>query len=352
MAEEQGQEKTQRASARKREKAREKGYVCSSREIPSVAVMACAALLLSFFGSSLFSAIIGQSTGVWREAWAFERWRLLGTSALAHVIGPLFGIFLILCVVAVFFNVVQTGWVLSLYAISPKLKNISPVAGMKRLFSLASLMNLVKAILKLTILGLVSYIVIADALGILGSLGMMDVRHGAELVFRLSMKLFGLGVLAFVFIAVADYGFQKYQYERKLMMTRQEVKEELREHEGDPHVRARVRRTQMEYARRRMLAEVPKADVVVTNPTEVAVALKYRLNTDVAPVVVAKGRGWLAKKIRDIAQRHGVPIVEKPELARALYRWVRVGRAIPVKLYQAVAEVLAYIYKLRETARS
>ncbi|HDH96519.1 MAG TPA: EscU/YscU/HrcU family type III secretion system export apparatus switch protein [Proteobacteria bacterium] len=295
--------------------------------------------------------MIRQSVGVWREVWAFERWRLLGTSALVEVIGPLLGIFLLLCAVAVFFNLVQIGWNPSLYPITPRLKNISPVSGVKRLFSLNGLANLIKGILKLAILGLVSYEVISHALDILGTLGMMDVRHAAGITFRLSMKLLGLSALAFVFIAAADYGFQKYQYERKLMMTRQEVKEEIREHEGDPLVKARIRRVQMEYARRRMLAEVPKAEVVVTNPTEIAVALKYRPKRDTAPVVVAKGKGWLAKRIREIAIRHGVPIVERPELARALYRWVRVGQAIPVKLYQAVAEVLAYIYKLRGMAR-
>lgn len=351
MAEEQGQERTERATERKRERARQKGMVCTSREIPSVAVLACSVLILSYLGSVLLTAIVKQAAAVWREAWIFERWKDVASSALSMVSSPLILVFIVLCAIGVFFNVVQVGWNFTPYVISPKFTNIDPATGAKRLFSARGLVELLKNIAKLALIGLITYTVIKNSLDILSMLGFMDVKQAAGVVFVLVRKLLAYGLIAFVFIAAADYGFQKYQYERQLKMTRQEIKEELREHEGDPHVKARLRKLQMEFARRRMMAEIPKAEVVITNPTHIAVALKYRPHRDVAPIVVAKGKGWLAQKIREIAQRYGVPIVERPELARELYRWVRIGQAIPIKLYQAVAEVLAYIYKLRRHVR-
>jgi len=351
MADEQGQERTERATERKRERARQKGTVCSSREIPSVAVMAGSILMLSYFGSVLLAAIIKQAAAVWREAWIFERWKDISVSALLQAASPLAFIFIILCVIGVFFNVVQIGWNFAPNVLAPKFTNIDPVAGAKRLFSLRGLAELLKSILKLAVIGLISYSVIKNSLDLLSTLGFMDIKHAAGIVFVLVRKLFTYGLIAFAFIAAADYGFQKYQYEKSLKMTRQEVKEEFREHEGDPHVKARLRKVQLEFARRRMMAEVPKAEVVITNPTHIAVALKYRPHKDAAPVVVAKGKGWLAQKIRELAQRYAVPIVERPELARELYRWVRIGQAVPIKLYQAVAEVLAYLYKLRRHVR-
>lgn len=350
MAEE-GQERTERATERKRERARQKGMVCASREIPSVAVLAISLLLLSFFGSALMGAILKQSAAVWRESWYVEGWQKVGMSAILQIASPLVVAFLILCAVAIFFNVVQFGWNFAPYALMPKMTNIDPVAGAKRLLSARGLMELVKSLVKLLIIGAITYWVIKSSLDVLGALGFMEVRQAASEVFVMIRKLLGYGILTFAFIAMADYGFQKFQYEKTLKMSRQEVKEEFKEHEGDPHVKARLRKLQLDFARRRMMAEVPKAEVVITNPTHISVALKYNPHKDVAPIVVAKGKGWLAAKIRELAQRYSVPIVERPELARDLYRWVKIGQAVPVKLYQAVAEVLAYIYKLRKQAR-
>lgn len=325
--------------------------VCVSREIPSVAVMAISVLMLSFFGSSLMGVLLKQSAAIWGESWYIEGWQKTGVSAISNIVYPLAVALLILCVVAIFFNAVQFGWNFAPYAIMPKLTNIDPVAGAKRLLSARGLMELVKSLLKLLVVGAITYWVIKGSLDVLSTLGFMDVRQAASTVFILTRKLLAYGILTFAFIAAFDYGFQKYQYEKSLKMTRQELKEEFREHEGDPHVKARLRKLQLEFARRRMMAEVPKAEVVITNPTHIAVALRYRPQKDVAPIVVAKGKGWLAKKIRELAQRHGVPIVERAELARELYKLVKVGQAVPVKLYQAVAEVLAYIYKLRRQVR-
>jgi FlhB-like protein len=161
-----------------------------------------------------------------------------------------------------------------------------------------------------------------------------------ELFLRVTIALFVLGLL--------DYGFQQYEFKRQMKMTRQEVLDEFKEIEGDPRVRARIRSIQREVAMRRMMKEVPKADVVITNPTHVAVALRYRERVDRAPRVVAKGQGFVALRIKELAQQHGVPILERPELARAIHRLVKLDQCIPETLYQAVAEILAYVYRLNE----
>jgi len=229
-------------------------------------------------------------------------------------------VFLGLVFISVLANYVQGGWIFSTQRLTPELSRINPWAGLKRMVSGEAWVELGKSLAKVTLIAVVAY-------------------------FSLRRQLPHL--LPLLVLGLLDYLYQRYRYEKSLRMTKQEVKDELRQTEGDARVKARIRSLMRQLATKRMLTEVPAADVVVTNPTRVAVALKYDSRTMVAPRVVAKGQGFIALKIIALAQEAGVPQVENPVLARSLYRLVEVGEVIPVSLYRAVAEVLAYIYSLK-----
>jgi len=256
---------------------------------------------------------------------------------------PLFGF---LALAAIMVNVIQVGLLFTGEPLVPKLDKINPVEGFKRIFSRRSLETLVRDIIKIVVVLWIAYVSIRGVLP--GIMGMTDYSVGqifayaGSTVFSIAMKI----LIGYVVIAVLDYAFQRWDYERSIMMTRQEIREELKQTEGDPIIRAHIRTLQREMARRRMMEEVPKAEVVITNPTDIAVALSYSAEMT-APVVVAKGRRLLAEKIRNIAEEHGIPIVENVLLAQALFKSVDIGQPIPPDLYTAVAEVLAYVYRLK-----
>ena len=255
-------------------------------------------------------------------------------------------VFISLAVAAIMVNVIQVGLLFTGEPLVPKFNKINPVEGLKRIFSRRSLETLLRDIIKIVVVLWIAYVSIRGVLPVI--MGMTDRSVGqlfafaGSTVFSIAMKI----LIGYVVIAVLDYAFQRWDYERSIMMTRQEVREELKQTEGDPLVRAHIRTLQREMARRRMMEEVPKAEVVITNPTEIAVALAYDAEMT-APVVVAKGRRLLAEKIRNIAEEHGVPIVENVLLAQALFKSVDIGQPIPPDLYSAVAEVLAFVYRLK-----
>lgn len=347
-------ERTEQPTSKRREEARRHGQVAVSPEIGPVAVLLAAVMIAPFGLPVLFA----------RSRWLLEEWlRAIGTVGpsdglpwpllqhsfveMGRVVGPFA---LMVAAVGTAAMVAQVGWSVNPEMLQPKLSRVSLASGAGRLFSLNGVQGLVKSVVKI-LLGLwVSYLVVRDALpGAVSTPGMpleaMLLLTGTE-IRRLALHLaLTLGVLA-----LADFLWARWRHEQSLKMSRQEVKEETKQGEGDPQVKARFRRAQRELAKRRMLSAVREADVVLTNPVHVAVALRYRPAESAAPRVVAKGAGELAARIKEKAREAGVPIVERRALARALYRAVEIGAEIPPALYRAVAEILAYIYSLRSAA--
>jgi flagellar biosynthetic protein FlhB len=261
-------------------------------------------------------------------------------------------VFVVMTVVAVGINVVQVGFELSPKALNPKFDKLDPVKGLKRLFSTRSLFMAVRDSVKLIIVGFVSYKVIQSEFD--GFFLFPDMTIGqlasslGKLTLSIALKI-GACILA---IAIIDYLYQRHEYEKSIRMSKQEIKEEMKDTEGSPQMKARIRQIQREMSRKRMMQAVPLADVVVTNPTQIAVALKYERGEQNAPYVVAKGERLIAQKIREIAHEHGVPIVEDKPLARALFKMCNIGDLVPETLYRAVAELLAYVYRLKEKVLS
>jgi len=244
-------------------------------------------------------------------------------------------------------NLLQTGFLFSTYPITPDLSRINPVSGFKRLFSMSAFVELIKSFFKLVLIGYITYKIIKAELPHIATLSVTNCHEVLVYTAKIALKLCLDAGLIMCILAIIDYWYQKYEYEENLKMTRQEVKEEYKEREGDPKIKARLRAMQRQLARRRMLQAVSSADVVITNPTLLAVALKYEYGEMPAPQVIAKGAGFLAEKIKQIAIAHNIVIVENKWLAQILYKMVNVGDFIPPLLYQAVAEVLAYVYQIK-----
>lgn len=257
-------------------------------------------------------------------------------------------VFLAAVLTGLLVNYLQVGFLFTTEPLTPKLERLNPVEGFKRLVSKRALFELVKSLLKVSLVGLVAFQFVRGRLETLLLALYQDPAGVFRMLSSLSLNLSLRIGAVFLGLALLDYLFQRHEHFRNLRMTRQEVKEEFKQLEGDPQLRARLRERQRKVAMQRMMQEVPRATVVITNPTELAVALRYRENEDQAPVVVAKGAGLIAGKIRELAVLHGIPLVENRAVARMLYEQVEIGREIPVELYQAVAEILALVYQLRK----
>ena len=260
------------------------------------------------------------------------------------VVGTILLAVLVFCIAA---NASQTGLVLSWEPLGFHLEKLSPEKGLSRLFSKNGVVELIKSVAMLTVLAIMSYKVVVEYLPLYPRLVLMDAKQLIYWTSLISFKVFLRAAIFLFILSLADYAFQKYRFLEGLKMTKQEVRDEHRDTEGDPLIRGRIRRIQRELARKRMMAEVPKADVVITNPTHYAIALSYKTEAMEAPKVVAKGVGFLALRIKELAQQHRIPIVENKPLAQTLYKTVDLGQYIPPHLYRAVAEILAYIYKAR-----
>ncbi|MFN3985950.1 MAG: flagellar biosynthesis protein FlhB [Rhodocyclaceae bacterium] len=350
MAEESDLEKTEQPSPRRLEQAREEGQVPQSRELSTFLV-----LIIGVTGLWLMGGWIGPRVlNTLRQGFAFDRNMAFDTQLMLEGFGllftqmlltfvPLFGLLMVAAVTA---PILLGGFVFSPKALGLKFDRMNPLKGLGRMFSVHGLAELVKSILKTLVVGTMGVLVMYREHEHVFSLMTLSLERAIPefldtLVFAALIIVLGLALIALI-----DVPFQLWQYQRKLRMTKDEVKRENKEQEGDPHVKARVRSLQREMARRRMMAEVPKADVVVTNPTHFSVALKYDSQRMGAPVVVAKGRGEIALRIRELAREHDVPLLEAPPLARALYTHCELEQAVPVGLYTAVAEVMAYVYQL------
>lgn len=356
MPEESFQERTEPASIRKRTQARERGHVARSLELNSTIILFFATLLFFALGGTMLQEMLAAM----RDGLANAGTMTLSREQLPALIMNItwrtgkivLPLLITLVVVGIAANVLQVGFLLSGKPLLPKWDKISPAAGFKRLFSVTSFVELVKGLVKLAAVSLVAYLTLrqqwphmhvlmeATAAQVLWSLG------------KLSMTILFRTTLVLLMLALLDYGFQRWRYEKSLRMTKEELREENRTTEGDPGIRARIRSVQREMARKRMMSKVPEADVVITNPVHLAVALKYDAATMRAPVVLAMGARLIAERIREIAREYDVPIVENPPLAQTLYKSATVGMEIPVEAYRAVAEVLGYIYRLRATSRA
>uniref|UniRef100_A0A832LVJ2 Flagellar biosynthetic protein FlhB n=1 Tax=Caldimicrobium thiodismutans TaxID=1653476 RepID=A0A832LVJ2_9BACT len=357
MPEEQAQERTEEATPRRREEARKRGQIVKSRELSSVAVLSTgffSLIILSVFFFQQYILITKISFSLFSadltELSYFMSFFKGITYSLLKFLLPYF---VLLTLSALIIYLLQTGGgVIASEAIGLKLERINPVEGFKRLFSLTSLFELVKSLLKLTIILGISYWIISQNLDRILKLLGQETSYLLLVTHQLFKDLLTKLLFVLAFLAILDWLYARWDLERKLRMTRQELKEELKQTEGDPWVKAKIRQKQREIARQRMLAEVPKADVVITNPEHYAIALKYEVGKMPAPQVVAKGVDYLAQKIKEIAQKHRVPIYEDPPLAQILYKKTKVGEYIPKELYEAVAKVLAYIYKFKKARNS
>ncbi len=352
MAEKPDQEKTEPASPKKRDDARKKGQVALSREIPSVLIL-MTSLGFFFFGgawmvnsmtlfmNSMFSNLNGL---LFSDILSARSLLVLSFQKALYILLPFM---LAVMIAGVFGYVMQIGLLFSTETITPKLSKLDPIAGIRRLVSGKTLAELPKSILKMLTVGVIAYVMVMKNLPRMPDLMQMSV---AEIMREFGWIAFQLGFfvcLALILLAAADYVFQRWQYEKELRMTKQELKDEQKQLLGDPQIKARIKSAQLDMARRRMMASIPEADVVITNPTRLAVALKFDADEMDAPMVVAKGAGEIARKIRELAREHGIPLVEEKPLARALYKTVEIDQFIPVELYRAVAEVLAYVYRLK-----
>ncbi|PWI35096.1 flagellar biosynthesis protein FlhB [Vibrio albus] len=352
MAESDGQERTEDATPRRLQQAREKGQVARSKELASVSVLVVGAVSLMMFGQTLADGLLtvmGRLFSLSRnEIFDFTKLLDIASGALVHLLLPL-GMILITLFVAALVGAAGLGGIsFSVEAAMPKFSKMNPLSGIKRMFGLQSWVELVKSILKVALVAGVAFYLINKTKQDLFQLSMdvfpQNIFHALDILLN-----FVLLISCSLLIVVAiDIPFQIWQHANQLKMTKQEVKDEYKETEGKPEVKGRIRMLQREAAQRRMMAEVPSADVVVTNPEHFSVALRYNSSTDRAPVVVAKGTDHIAMKIREVAREHNIYIVPAPPLARALYHSTELEQQIPDGLFTAVAQVLAYVFQLKQ----
>ncbi len=351
MAEE-FQERTEQATPKRREDAKKKGKVAKSYELSSSIVLLASLIVFYLGGNYAYEKIANFTRYVIVNSYVIEISRDKISSYAENVL-TFFGFNFLPFVIFLMFvgvgaSVMQTGYVFTLESLKFDFEKLNPANGIKKiLFSRRNLFELGKGFFKIGAIGLTAYIVlkglVEDVLILMDS----SVSDITGFIARSGLSLMLKTGLVYFLISIFDFAFQKWEYERELRMTRQEIKEEMKELEGDPLVKSRIRRRQREIVRMRMMQKVPKADVVITNPTHIAVALKYEPEKMNAPKVVAKGMNLIAEKIKEIAKANGVPIVEDKPLAQALYKMVEIDEEIPPQLYKAVAKVLAYVFNLK-----
>ncbi|MDD3114677.1 MAG: flagellar biosynthesis protein FlhB [Anaerovibrio sp.] len=342
-------EKTEDPTAKRKQDALKKGQVGRSQEISAAFVLLAGFFALKMIGGTVVKDIMDYSVYIFGNL-SFdineETVMQLFIGIVILIAKTAMPLMVFIMIIGLAMNIVQVGFHFSMEKLSFNPGRLNPITGFGRIFSKRSLVELVKSLLKILIIGSLVYVYLSDELLQMPKLIFTDIFSGAakvsEVVFNLAFKIIGL----FMVMAVLDFMYQKWQHNQDLKMSKQEVKEEFKQQEGDPQIKGKIRQKQRQMAMARMMQEVPKADVIITNPTHFAVALKYESGM-AAPVVLAKGQDAVAHRIKDIARESRVPIVENKPLARALYAAVDVGGSVPQELFQAVAEVLAYVYKLR-----
>ncbi|MBZ2173858.1 flagellar biosynthesis protein FlhB [Schnuerera sp. xch1] len=347
-------EKTEKPTPKKRKDARQEGQVLHSKEVSSAFVLLAALLGFLAFGEYIFNYFISFITEVYSNIESVDKLFLENDLMINFIkiittfLGLVAPVMLIAFLAALIINYLQVGFLFTTKPLKIKLNRISPIEGFKRLFSKRALVELIKSILKIILIGYIGYSFIIDNINQIISLSKFELnslsKNLSDLVLNFSIRI----VVVLIGIAFLDYLFQWRQHEKQLMMTKQEVKEEYKQTEGDPLIKSKIKEKQKKIAMSRMMQDVPKADVIITNPTHIAVAIKYDKDLYMAPYVLAKGVDLIAENIKKIGDKYSIPIIENKPVARALYEFADIGDLIPEELYEVVAEILAYVYSLKD----
>lgn len=352
-----GGEKTEPATEKKLQDARKEGQVAKSREIANGLGLLSLFLILRFYMGTMGTRFlemfyasynsIPETLTFWNGNMPQSEIRLLFNQLMVDILLIIAPVLLIGCVVAFLSDVVQVKWQVTGKPLKPKFSKLNPINGFKKIFSVNSLVELVKSIAKIVLIIYIVYSYLKDKTELLYSLYDMPLMQAISLAGEMVTDL-GMRIAAvYMVIALLDYIYQKFKFSQDMRMTKQEIKDEFKQSEGDPQVKGRIRQKMREASQRRMMQDLPRADVVITNPTHYAVAIQYDPDVAEAPVVLAKGADHLAARIKEAAKENHIEIVENKPLARMLYANVEVGQMVPPELYQAVAEVLAFVYKLQ-----
>ena len=349
MAEDSG-EKTEDPSNKRREDFRKKGQVVQSKEVQTAALFTTVLLFWIFYLPAFWAHFTTLLFSIWQSSGQYEvtpastmNLAFFLLQQLAYLMAPLF---LLVLIVAFFSSVFQFGWLLTAKPLTPDFSKMNPISGMARFVSKKSMLEVLKSVLKVLLIGFIGYSTVLNNFE--EALILVDVSVVSAISFlgRIALTIFAKICALLIFLAFLDFMFLKFEMEEKMKMTKQEVKEEHKSSEGDPHVKAQIRAIQQEMARKRMMADVPKADVIVTNPTHLSVAIKYDSENMDAPMMIAKGADFIAMRIREIARENDIPIIENPPVARLLHN-LEIGEHIPEDLFKAVAEILAHVYSLK-----
>lgn len=352
-----GGEKTEEPTQKKLEDARKEGQVAKSKEVTSAFEMLAAFIMLRFLVEYMGTVFVGNMFHLYSQIPEYvklyeghiqtQTFQMLFSSSLLTILQIIAPFLIVGFLVAFITNILQVKWKITSKPLQPKFNKLNPVNGFKRIFSANSLVELLKSFLKLTLIGYVVYDYLKKNMPPIYQLYDVSLNQGIAQVGTLVINLGIRIALFYMLIAAADFAYQKVKFKTDMKMTKQEVKDEYKNQEGDPQIKGKQRQRMMEASRRRMMQQLPEADVVITNPTHFAVAIKYEPEVYDAPYVVAKGADYLAQKIKDVAKENHIEIVENKPLARMLYANVDVGSVVPPELYQAVAEVLAFVYHLQ-----
>jgi flagellar biosynthetic protein FlhB len=352
MADDSFQDKTEQATPKKKDDARKKGQVGKSKEISSIAVLA-AGVIYMFFNARQLTSDLGENirqtfTSIPQMISGDVNYTSYMSQNIQNFLIMLLPLMLLLVVVALAANFIQTGFVISVEPLTPNLSKIDPIKGLGKVISKRSLVELLKSIFKILIVGWAAFSTLKDDFSLLMPLMFQENIQIMNVLGQISLKVVTRCCYVIFVLAILDYMFQKWDFEQNLKMTKQEIKDEYRQTEGDPLIKSRIRSIQREMARRRMMREVPKADVIITNPTHYAIALRYKPDEKMtSPKIIAKGADRIALKIKELAAKHGIPMVENRPLAQNLYK-LELGQEVPPNFYQAVAEILAYVYGLKK----
>lgn len=346
-------EKTEKATPRKKQKARKEGQVAISKEIATAITLICGFLTLKLLGEYIYKkcfeimtynfTLIQDTDYIIDDKYLFDFFIYITTKVLI-ICAP---IFLVVALIGLVTNILQVGWHPTVKPLMPKFNAFNPVNGFKRMFSAKQLVETLTSILKVAFISFVIYSEVSKEVNQIRNIIYMDLFQAVIYIMDLALSI-GMTVgYYFIIIAILDFAYQRYSHAKKLRMSKQDIKDEYKQTEGDPFIKGKIKQKMRESSLKRMMQDVPGADVIITNPTHYAIAIKYDREKEAAPIVVAKGVDHLAQKIKEIAKENSVEIVENKPLARALYASVDIGKEIPPELYQAVAEVLAFVYKLK-----
>ncbi|WP_373463295.1 flagellar biosynthesis protein FlhB [Herbivorax sp. ANBcel31] len=350
-------EKTEKATPKKRKKAREEGQVLQSKEMTSAIVLLCMFITLRISGSYMYEKILEVFKVFYTQSPKMEGLYTLdgilkvfsqAVVAYLKIIIPIFAVAFLTALITMY---AQVGFLFTTKTLKFKLSKLNPLSGLKRIFSIRSLTELVKAIFKISVIGLIGFLYLrGEVVNILKTMD-MDVISIAAYIGVIGTNVAIRMCIAILILGVFDYMYQWWEYEKKLKMSKHEVKEEHKQSEGNPEIKSKIKQKQKQMSMKRMMQDIPDADVVITNPTHFAVAVKYDAKISDAPFVLAKGQDYIALRIKETAKENGVEIVENKPLARAIFTAVEIGEKVPPELYQAVAEVLAFVYGLKNSER-